>query len=377
MDKNFINKIKNSIKFLFILLFLSISLFSIYAAYKNALIYSNDLMWSPTKLFWEHINPYQYYLDGNLDNKIILSQNPNYHHLTYVILYPLSLLSFENAKIFWTFFNFLISILIIFILKKNYKLGLLNTFILSLFFFSSTSFRNVISQGQISIVIFLMILLFFFFKNNILKSIFFSLSFMKYSLSLPLLILGIFKKDKSILLGIIILISVMIFFGVYTNSLDIHLIYSPLKVGALAIHPGESDLVTLLIEYGYLDPKISNLISIIILCFFLWIIRDKEITNYLVLYIFLVTLAYSQHLFYDYVILLPLICIFLKSKNKLEFHNLIFFFTFCFFNYFDKLNNEYLHIISGHQFKYIGFLILNLNILLILKKKLLIKKDKY
>ena len=111
-------KVKNLLKVLFIILFFLISLLSIYAGFKNALIYSNDLMWSPTKLFWQNINPYIYYLEGNLDNKIILSQNPNYHHLTYIILYPLSLISFESAKIFWAIINLLLSFIIILILKK-------------------------------------------------------------------------------------------------------------------------------------------------------------------------------------------------------------------------------------------------------------------
>jgi hypothetical protein len=141
----------------------------------------------------------------------------------------------------------------------------------------------------------------------------------------------------------------------------------------MVVHPGESDLVTLLIEYGHLNSIISNLISLTFLCYLLWIVRNKYINNYFILYIFLVTIAYSHHLFYDYIILIPLVCVFLKSKNKYKLDNLIFLFTYCFFNYFDKLNHEYLNILSGHQFKYIGFIILNLNILIIFKQKLLIK----
>ena len=113
------------------------------------------------------------------------------------------------------------------------------------------------SQGQISLVIFLFMLLYFYNKNYNIKSILFSLSFMKYSLSLSLLIIGIIKRDISIFYGLIILIFAIIFFGINTNSFNIDLIFLPIKVGMEAVHPGESDLVTLLIEYGHLNSIIS------------------------------------------------------------------------------------------------------------------------
>jgi len=72
---------------IFILLILSIlSVFSLVKGIENALSEngSQDFQCSPTILFLEKINPYEYFLSGNIDKKIILWQFPVYSHLTYI-----------------------------------------------------------------------------------------------------------------------------------------------------------------------------------------------------------------------------------------------------------------------------------------------------
>src|SRR5262245_53878315 len=67
----------------------------------NGVKNSQDFEWSPTVLFIEGENPYQHYLNGNQDQRIILSQVPNYAHALYIILVPIAALGWEKAKIVW------------------------------------------------------------------------------------------------------------------------------------------------------------------------------------------------------------------------------------------------------------------------------------
>lgn len=66
------------------------ALLSTYQGFNNAITFSQDFQWSPTKIFLEGRNPYEVWLNGNLDEEIIFSQAPNYLH-------QLSLLSHKQA----------------------------------------------------------------------------------------------------------------------------------------------------------------------------------------------------------------------------------------------------------------------------------------
>jgi Glycosyltransferase family 87 len=76
---------------------------SIGAGLMDALQRSNDFQWSPTRLMWQGVNPYQAYLDH--DPRLILDQAPNYGHFLYVVLAPVAALPWEWAKLVWALCN--------------------------------------------------------------------------------------------------------------------------------------------------------------------------------------------------------------------------------------------------------------------------------
>src|SRR6478735_5359932 len=64
------------------------ALVSVGQGLRNAQKDSQDFQWSPSVLFLEGENPYEHYLSGNADQRIILSQEPNYAHGLYIVLAP-------------------------------------------------------------------------------------------------------------------------------------------------------------------------------------------------------------------------------------------------------------------------------------------------
>ena len=61
-----------------------------------------DFQYSPTVLFLEKINPYEYFISGNLDNRIMRAQWPSYSHATYLFLAPFGFLEWEIARFIWS-----------------------------------------------------------------------------------------------------------------------------------------------------------------------------------------------------------------------------------------------------------------------------------
>src|SRR5579863_3552787 len=70
-----------------------------------AMEYSQDFQWSPTVLLSEGHDPYAWYLNGNAGERIILSQEPNYLQLLYVLLLPFAYLTWPAAKLTWALCN--------------------------------------------------------------------------------------------------------------------------------------------------------------------------------------------------------------------------------------------------------------------------------
>ena len=130
---NFLNKFKKINVFLFCILF-SIFIFIYFPIIQESVLLNQlDFQWSPSKLVSEGINHYEYMLDGNIE-RIIGSQYGEYLHAFYILLYPFTLLTWENAKIAWFIFNFFIAVLIPLLICKKFKLQTSET-ILIIFFF--------------------------------------------------------------------------------------------------------------------------------------------------------------------------------------------------------------------------------------------------
>ena len=119
----FFEKIDKKFLFLFIF-FLSIlaSISVLHALNIANTSGSGDFQYSPTILFLEKINPYEYFLSGDIDNKIINQQLPVYSHATYVLLAPFGFLEWELARSIWSLLNFTIGLYCVILISKFCKL---------------------------------------------------------------------------------------------------------------------------------------------------------------------------------------------------------------------------------------------------------------
>jgi hypothetical protein len=85
-------------------LLIAAALLSLGYGFYEAVSRSNDFQWSPSRLMWQGINPYETYLTGD-KSLLILDQAPNYGHFLYVILLPIALLPWALAKPVWAVVN--------------------------------------------------------------------------------------------------------------------------------------------------------------------------------------------------------------------------------------------------------------------------------
>ena len=97
----FILKLSNKNKVIFIFLSIVVLSFFVQTILKG-LSNSCDLMWQPSKIFWDGINHYEYQMRTG---DILGCQAGRYGHFLFIFLYPITLFEWEQAKIIWILIN--------------------------------------------------------------------------------------------------------------------------------------------------------------------------------------------------------------------------------------------------------------------------------
>lgn len=141
----------------FIILILILSSISLIQTIFKALDNSCDLMWHPSILFWGHVNHYQYTLDGG---KLFSDcQYGQYGHLLFIILYPITLLEWEEAKMAWVIVNIFFTFAIPYFISRSYNLSFLKTAIVIIIFLTCHPLKLTIFLGQNSLLILFFLML--------------------------------------------------------------------------------------------------------------------------------------------------------------------------------------------------------------------------
>ncbi len=316
-----LNFFKN--KFILYFIFFLGILSALYALYIANTYGSMDFQYSPTLLFKDKINPYEYFLYNDNYNLIIGSQYPVYSHAIYIFFYFFGFFDYETARLIWSLINLLIgtyvSILICNYCKIEKKYILL---IISLFFLS-TPFRNCIGNGQTSLLI-LLCFCSVFIKNNFLRNFFYGFSYMKYSF-MPLLAFAILFKDglKSLIVSGLFCIFGWFVFTIYLDQNIITTLFQPLYAGLKGFDDTltRGDLYSLLSNINFFKISITHsyfLISITILVSLFVGKKISKITDP-ILFLNLMCIANLMifgHLIYDYVVLLPTLIYSFKHLNS-------------------------------------------------------------
>lgn len=303
-------------KFLLVVLLLA-AIASIYQGYSNAqkIDGSDDFQWSPAVLFLEGINPYAHQLDGNTDERIILSQRPNYAHGLYVLLTPLAVLEYAKATAAWAALGIIASLLTLLLIGREFKLTPMSLIICGLLFFCSTPFRNSIGNGQQSVFsLFAFSLLFIQHKNA--GSLLSGMSYFKYSFAPPIAFyIFISRGWKALCLSLMPCLIGYLLFVWHLGGDPWTVLIQPLKVGMgpRAGWEGVGDIMTIvkmvLPESNSLSRGLlAYLLPILLSC---WVItkaiRYQTNVAFSFSVVCLSSLMFFSHRWYDHIFLLPVL----------------------------------------------------------------------
>ncbi len=332
-----------------------------------------DFQWSPSKLVFEGTNHYEYMLSGHRE-KIIGSQFGEYLHGLYVLLYPFTLLSWENAKIAWFLFNFILIMYIPFLLCKKFSINGTATLIIIFFFITSnvTKAHMVIGQQSVLILFFLCLP---FVSNSRISNVLSGISYLKYSIGYILFFNFLAeKKLKKILYSFIIPLLGLIFYCLITNTNVIRGSIQPLLLAYenhLIDSSGASIMpknVFILSIFEFLNYKYKSLIAIFIslLINFYFVYKIRSLTDNLqkLSCLLISVLVFFPHYPHNYILILPLLIYSVKNFDS-KFSK-IYFFVSIYFLYFFRAVEIYIPSILNKLFwKDFNFLISYLNSILL------------
>jgi hypothetical protein len=313
------NNVKSKIIFVFLALAATVS---VVQGFSNALQYSIDFQWSPSVLFWEGINPYAYHLSGNEGDRIILAQSPNYAHLTYILFFPFTLISWEAAKFLWATTNLIFTLLAVRMICRNAELTVNETLIVLFVFLCSTPWRNTIGSGQHALVV-LVCFCALLIRRNYLNDFVIGLGYFKYSFMPPVFLFLLFRKGvKSALFSLITCGLGWVAFSVALKTNPLETLISPLEVAHSVVGNGTADLMTV-VGFFFLDKnaKLDNIVIYflpILLCIFFayYAANTKGSRLFRFSIISITCLVTFKHLYYDFVLLLP-VFIFVYKHRKM------------------------------------------------------------
>jgi hypothetical protein len=291
------------------------SVISLAQGVKNAVRYSQDFQWSPSRLLTQGTNPYEYYLDGNRDGKIILDQEPNYLHALYVVLYPLARMDWTSAKIAWASINVLLAFAVLIIVLGRSKLSTERVMLVSTAFLCSTPLRNSIGNGQQAVLVLFCASLILLPSRS--SAVFFGFNYVKYSFLPPFAAYCFLKRGTVyfLLSGLMATIGFLAFYSMQGTHNLVTLALQPIRVSALAVGLGTADWMSLvqsvlgeahaaLLLY-YAVPMVASLAAAY------YYARKAGDPLLELAAISIVSLAMFKHISYDLVFLLPALALFM------------------------------------------------------------------
>ena len=316
---DFFLKLSNRNKIIFIFLSSVVVSFFIQTIFKG---YSNscDLMWQPSKIFWDGINHYEYQMrTGDI---FLGCQSGRYGHFLFIFLYPITLVEWEQAKILWILLNIFFAFIIPIILCRFNNVSALSTSLIIGIFLTCHPTRMTFNLGQNSLMVLFFLMLPFLTvssRYHIVNLIASGISYVKYSTGYVLFLnLLIEKKFKKLLLTSFLTVFGWLFYSYYTNSPFISNFFDPLKMNFNDNYSRTGDLYSIINIYFLKENNLANKILQLGLVLFgniYFLYQIKDIKNKLakLTVICFLPLIFMPHSNYDYVLMLPLLIYTIKN----------------------------------------------------------------
>jgi len=315
----FILKLSNRNRIIFIFLSIVVVGFFIQTISKG-LSNSCDLMWQPSKLFWDGINHYEYQM--RTGDVFLGCQHGRYGHFLFIFLYPITLVEWEQAKIMWITLNVFFALSIPILLCRFNKISTLSTYLIIGIFLTCHPTRMTLNLGQNSLMMLFFLMLPFLKVSSGYKNfnlIFSGISYVKYSTGYILFLnLLVEKKLKKLLLTSFLTIFGWLFYSYYTNSPLVANFFEPLKMNFQDNYSRTGDLYSIMNIYFLKENNFTNKIlqlGIVLFGNLYFLYQIKNIKNKLakLSVICFLPLIFMPHSNYDYVLMLPLLIYVIKN----------------------------------------------------------------
>ena len=316
---DFFLKLSNRNKIIFTFLFIVVVSFFIQTILKG-LSNSCDLMWQPTKIFWEGTNHYEYQM--RTEDIFLGCQAGRYGHFLFIFLYPLALVEWEQAKILWIIVNIFFAFSIPIILCRFNNISTLNTYLILGIFLTCHPTRMTFNLGQNSLMVLFFLMLPFLKVSSNLRNINLiaaGISYVKYSTGYVLFLnLLVEKKFKKLVLTSLLTIFGWLFYSYYTNSHFISNFFDPLKMNFQDNYTRTGDLYSIMNIYFLKENNIINKflqLGLVLFGNFYFLYQIKEVNNKLakLSVICFLPLIFMPHSNYDYVLMLPILIYAIKN----------------------------------------------------------------
>jgi hypothetical protein len=276
---------------------------------------SADFQWQPAKCVFEGINHYQSYLASDGNCKVFMSQLGEYAQGFYVLIYPFTVLDWNNAKFLWFLFNVTLIISTSFLLCKKFELGKIESYLIIFFILYSIIARVNFIMGQQTIFVLFFLTLPFIYKSK-LSTILSGISYFKYNIGYALFFLYLISKEyKKIIFSIIPCFIGLIIYCYITNSNILKNIFQPFELmffnSAVGSTLNRVFLFSFFRDFSIFDEFTNYLlIGIFTLLFnFFFIRKISKINNNLLKLscLCLLILISTPHWGHDYILLVPLL----------------------------------------------------------------------
>ena len=323
-----------------IFIFLSIVVVSFFIqTISKGLSNSCDLMWQPSKIFWDGINHYEYQM--RTDDVFLGCQHGRYGHFLFILLYPITLFEWEQAKILWIILNIFFAFSIPIILCRLNNLSTFSTYLIVGIFLTCHPTRMTFNLGQNSLMIlFFLMLPFLNVSSNfkIFNLIAAGTSYVKYSTGYVLFLnLLVEKKFKKLFYTSLLTIFGWLFYSYYTNSPLVSNFFDPLKMNFQSNYIRTGDFYSIMNIYFLKENNFINKtlqLGLVLFGNIYFLYQIKEIKNKLakLTVICFLPLIFMPHSNYDYVLMLPLLIYTIKNFkfdiSKFGLYLTIYYFYF-------------------------------------------------
>jgi len=361
-----------------------------YAYYR--LMYLNaggDAQWYGAKLLWDGTNPYMAALTTS---DWFLTAYPNYAHILYYALFPLTIFEWEQSKLVWFFFNVGCFLFTLYAFVRWEKVAVYKVLLIASIMLAGSNFANTLYQGQISIFILCCVSLAWIFrKKSWIMIVLLSLIFSKYSLGLPIL-LGFFLAGyyKEAIAAFAVNIMFALIFALQFDIGFLESLALPFEVASMYTSGhGHSDLLTLFrlthIDESFFGINFFSIGAVLLYgAFSLYCLVYRPDKRLIIIASLLLCFPILFHLQYDYVVLLaPLLIAFSKPGLSKKTSIILVCITAYFWVYpiIPKLLRSLLHLDIGihpidHFGSVFGLVFIFINMLLFIITAIIILRNR-